>query len=444
MFSKKEMIKLMIPLLLEQVLNTAVGMADTLMVSSVGESAISGISLVDNINALLFTLFAALCTGGAITTAHFIGGRNDENARDSAANLVFCSVGMAFIVSIVALSGNKFFITLFYGSIEEEVMRYARTYFYFSAFSYVFTALYNSCSSLFRVMGITRVSLAASVMANILNISGNALFLFVFNWGVAGVALATLIARAFSAMFLATVLTKKNRTVYLEVKRILRPKWDMIKRILNIGIPNGIESSIFQVGKVLVSGVTAMLGTTSITANAVASAITGFAVIPGNAVSLAITTVVGQIAGSGDNKLAVRKARTLLLWSYLCMGVTCVLLFIFCPNIVGFYHLEEVTKMLTVRILRFFSIICLLLWSPSFIIPSALRAVKEVRYTMVVSITSMWIWRIMLAYVFAIHFEIGVLGIWMAMGVDWICRSICFYIRFFHGRWQTRPVLEQE
>ncbi|AGC67471.1 transport protein [Thermoclostridium stercorarium subsp. stercorarium DSM 8532] len=444
MFSKKEMIKLMIPLVLEQILNATVGMADTLMVSAVGESAISGVSLVDNINTLLYTLFSALCNGGAIITAHFIGSHREEDARNSAANLIFSSGVVAFILGIVALAGNKFFISLFYGSIEQNVMHYARIYFFFSAFAYVFIALYNSCSSLFRVMGITRVSLLASVMANIINICGNALFLFVFNWGVVGIALATLIAKASSAMFMVSVLTKQDRIVYLDLKKIFRPSWGMIKQIMSIGIPNGIESSLFQIGKVLVSGITAMLGTTAVAANAVAGTITNFAIIPGTAVSLAITTVVGQIAGAGDNKLAVKKARTLLLWSYLCMGITCMLLFALCPYIVSLYNLEEVTKDLALEIIKFFSIVCLLLWSPSFIIPSALRAVKEVKYTMVVSIASMWIWRILLAYVFAIHMDIGILGVWMAMGVDWLCRSICFYIRFFHGKWQNRPVLEPE
>lgn len=444
MFSKKEMIKIMIPLILEQMLNTAVGMADTLMVSSIGESAISGVSLVDNINALLFTLFSALCTGGAIVTAHFIGAHNEEKARNSAANLVFSSVSLALLMSVVALAGNRLLIQLFYGSIEESVMQSARTYFFYSAFTYAFTALYNSCSSLFRVMGITRVSLVASIMANIINICGNALFLYGFHWGVAGIAVATLIAKVCSAMFMMTVLTRRNRVVYLEVKKIFRPKWDMIKQILSIGVPNGIESSIFQIGKVLVSGVTAMLGTTSIAANAVASTISGFAVIPGNAVGLTITTVVGQIVGSGDNKLAIKKTRTLLLWSYFCVGITCTLLFILCPEVVGLYHLEDVTKPLAVKILRFYSIICVLFWTPSFALPNALRAVKEVKYTMVVSIASMWIWRILLAYAFAIYMNFGVIGIWMAMGVDWVCRSICFYIRFFHGKWQDRPVLQQE
>jgi len=444
MFSKKEMIKIMIPLILEQMLNTAVGMVDTMMVSSIGESAISGVSLVDNINALLFTLFSALCMGGAIVTAHFIGSHNEEKARNSAANLVFSSVSLAIVMSVVAFAGNRYLIQLFYGNIEESVMQSAHTYFFYSAFTYAFTALYNSCSSLFRIMGITRVSLVASIMANIINISGNALFLYGFHWGVAGIAIATLIAKLCSAMFMMFVLTRRNRAIYLEVKKIFRPNWNMVKQIMSIGVPNGIESSIFQVGKVLVSGVTAMLGTTAIAANAVASTISGFAIIPGNAVGLTMTTVVGQIAGSGDNLLAVKKAKTLMLWSYICVGITCSLLFILCPNIVGLYYLEETTSALTVKILKFYSIIGALFWPMAFALPNALRAVKEVKYTMVVSIASMWIWRIMLAYAFAIYMNLGVIGIWMAMGVDWICRGICFYTRFFHGKWQNRPVLQQE
>lgn len=438
MFSRKDLTRLIIPLIFEQMLSSMIGIVDSLMVSSIGESAISGISLVDSINTLLFTLFSALSSGGSIVTAHYIGRKDYDNANTSASQLIFFSTALASILGVIALIGNYSLIRLFFGSISPEVMRNARIYFFVSAFSFPMIALYNSNASIFRIMGNTRVSLYASLFSNILNIIGNALFLYVFRLGVAGVAISTLISRALSALFLSYLLSNKMLLIHVNYRKLIFFNRNIMKKILNLGIPNGIESSIFQIGKIIVAGVTSSLGTSAIAANSVASTITSFATIPGNAVGIAIITVVGQTFGSRDMKMTKKYAKNLLKLTYMIMLGLNIILYFGSPFIARLYHLEPNTIHTVVTLLKFYSIICATIWPIAFALPNALRAVSEVKFTMVVSISSMWLWRIGFSYILGIRLGFGILGVWIGMSIDWLCRGICFTTRFFYGKWQHK------
>lgn len=442
MFSKKDLLRLIIPLILEQILGVAVGMVDVLMVSSVGESAISGVSLVDSINTLLFCLFAALCTGGAIISAHYLGSKDYKNACTAASQLILISTLIAGILSLVALLGNYGLLHLFFGDISADVMKNARTYFFVSAFSFPMIALYNANASLFRVMGNSKVSLYTSICANLIHVIGNAIFLYIFHMGVAGVAISTLISRAISALILCYLISKEKNLIHIDFKNIFHFNYIMIKKILAIGIPNGIESSIFQVGKLLVTGITVSFGTSIIAANAIAGNICSFPTIPGNAIGIALITVVGQTSGSGDNNKAKYYAKLLMTWGYGVMFLFNIVLFFGSPTIVNLYHLEAGTIPIVIQLLRYYSVVCAFIWPLAFALPNALRAVGEVKYTMVVSIASMWIWRIGFSYVLGIYFGMGILGVWIAMSLDWVCRAILFTKRFFYGNWQTRSVLD--
>ena len=436
MFSKKDLSKLIIPLIIEQMLGSTIGIVDSLMVSSIGESAISGISLVDSINTLLFTLFSALSSGGAIVAAHYIGKKEYDNAKVAASQLIFFSTALAAVLGIIALIGNYWLVRLFFGNISPEVMENARTYFFVSAFSFPMIALYNSNASIFRIMGNSKISLIASLCSNIIHVIGNALFLYVFHLGVAGVAISTLIARILAALFLSYLLGKPNNLISVDFRRLIRFDSGIMKRILNLGVPNGIESSIFQIGKIIVAGITSSLGTSAIAANSVASTITSFATIPGNAIGIAIITVVGQTYGSNDVKQTKAYARSLIKLTYIIMLGLNILLYFGSPFLAELYQLQEETIKTVILLLKFYSIICAILWPLAFALPNALRAVSEVKFTMCVSIISMWIWRIIFSYVLGIYLGLGILGVWIGMSIDWLCRAICFTARFFYGKWQ--------
>lgn len=436
MFSKKALTKLIIPLILEQMLGSAIGIVDSLMVSSIGESAISGISLVDSINTLLFTLFSALSSGGAIVAAHYLGKKEYDNAKTAASHLIFFSTALAAVLGIIALFGNYWLIRLFFGNISYDVMKNARIYFFVSAFSFPMIALYNANASIFRIMGNSKISLLASLSSNILHVIGNVLFLYVFHMGVAGVAISTLISRIIAALFLSHLLRKPNQPIFVDFKRLLRFDSSIMKRILNLGVPSGIESSIFQIGKLIVAGITSSLGTSAIAANSVASTITSFSTIPGNAIGIAIITVIGQTYGSNDVKQTKAYAKSLIKLTYGIMLGLNIVVYFSAPFLAELYQLEEETIQTVILLLKFYSIACTILWPLAFALPNALRAVSEVKFTMVISIASMWIWRIIFSYVLGIYMGFGILGVWIGMSIDWLCRAICFTTRFFHGKWQ--------
>lgn len=441
MFSKKALTKLIIPLILEQMLGSAIGIVDSLMVSSIGESAISGISLVDSINTLLFTLFSALSSGGAIVAAHYLGKKEYDNAKTAASHLIFFSTALAAVLGIIALFGNYWLIRLFFGNISYDVMKNARIYFFVSAFSFPMIALYNANASIFRIMGNSKISLLASLSSNILHVIGNLVFLYVFHMGVAGVAISTLLSRIIAALFLSHLLRKPNQQIFVDFKsllfkRLLRFDSSIMKRILTLGVPSGIESSIFQIGKLIVAGITASLGTSAIAANSVASTITSFSTIPGNAIGIAIITVIGQTYGSNDVKQTKAYAKSLIKLTYAIMLGLNIVLYFTAPFLAELYQLEEETIKTVILLLKFYSIACTILWPLAFALPNALRAVSEVKFTMFISIASMWIWRIIFSYVLGIHMGFGILGVWIGMSIDWLCRAICFTTRFFYGKWQ--------
>lgn len=429
MFTRKDLMRLIIPLIIEQMLAVTVGMADGMMVARVGEAAVSGVSLVDSINVLLFGLFGALATGGAVVSAQFLGQKEKKKACVAGEQLIASTLGLSLIIMTAALLGRTAILQLLYGQVEPDVMSRSLTYFYYSAMSYPFIAVYNACAALFRSMGNSKVSMKISVMMNVINILGNAIFIFVFDMGVAGAAIATLISRAFAAVTLFLLLKNKKHVIHIEAIRSFRVDIVMIKRILKIGIPNGMENSMFQIGKIIVQGIIAGLGTPAIAANMIAGTVGGLGVLPGSAMGLALITVVGQCVGAGDYDAVKRYTYKLMKMAHLFMGVINLIIIFLIPIILKLYNVTDETAGIASQLMLYHCILATLLWPLSFALPNALRAANDVKYTMWVSMISMWIWRIGFSYVLAIIFELGVLGVWIAMTIDWLFRAICFVVR---------------
>ncbi len=436
MFSRKDLIKLIVPLVIEQMLAVAVGMADSVMISVRGEAAMSGVSNVDTLNVLLINLFAALASGGAVVAAQYLGHKDFDKAKTAANQLVLSITVVSAAIMLFALAANGPLLRLIYGSVEPEVMRNSRIYFYITAASFPFLAVYNACASLFRAMGNSRISMQVSILMNLINITGNAIGLYVLGLGVEGVAYPTLISRAVAAVVMIILIRDEKNPLHIDRRLHLGFDPEMIKRILHIGVPNGLETSIFQIGKVMVQGLTASFGTMATAANAVASTVSGVAVIPGNAIGLAMITVVGQCVGANDSRQAKEYAKKLMKLTYLATAGINILLMILLPAIIGLYHLQPDTAQLARQIIIYYSICCMVIWPASFTLPNALRAASDVRFTMMISILSMWTFRIGFSYVLGIFFEMGVFGVWVAMTIDWLFRAICFTVRFAKGKWQ--------
>jgi putative MATE family efflux protein len=441
MFSKKDLMKLIIPLIIEQLLAVTVGMADSMMVARVGEAAVSGVSLVDTVNVLLIGLFGAMATGGAVVSAQYLGQKNDSAACKAGEQLLVAILALSLILLAVALLfGNRVLILLF-GNVSGDVMSNAKTYLFYSALSFPFIAIYNACAALFRSMGNSKVSMTIAFIMNMINIVFNAVLIFGFGMGVAGAAIATLISRIFAALTMYVLLKNKKHVIHLEPLRAFRINTSMIKRILRIGVPNGLENSAFQIGKILVQGIIAGLGTSAITANAIAGTVGGLGVLPGSAVGLALITVVGRCIGAREYDAVKHYTFRLMRFCYICMAIINLILIFSIPLILNLYGLTEQTGKIATELMIYHCVLATLIWPLSFTLPNALRAANDVKFTMWISMISMWVWRIGFSYVLAIMFDLGVLGVWIAMTIDWLFRSIFFVTRFLKEKYRSLSVL---
>lgn len=435
LFSGKDLRKLIVPLIFEQALAITVGMADTMMISSVGEAAVSGVSLVDMINMLMFNIMAALATGGAVVTSQYLGAKRKEDARKSANQLLYTVIFSGLLLGIIVILIRKPMLRLFFGSIEPDVMENALIYLTISALSFPFLAVYNACAALFRSMGNSQVTLKVSILINLINVAGNAICIFGLHMGAAGVAIPSLISRAAGSVILYFLLKNPALDICF-MREPFHLDLRMVKKILYIGIPSGVENGIFQLGRVLVVSIISGFGTVQIAANGVANNLDSVGVLIGSAINLAMITVIGQCVGAGDEKQIRIYTKKLLLIAYIPTIILNLVLFLNLGWILDLYGLSPETTNLARTLIFIHNGCACLLWPLSFTFPNMLRACNDVQYTMVVSIASMFIFRIGFSYLIGVNFGYGAIGVWIAMVLDWICRIICFLLRYRSGKWR--------
>lgn len=439
LFSNKNLIRLIVPLAIEQGLAILVGMADSMMVSSAGEAAISGVSLVDMINAIALNLFAALATGGAVVTSQYLGARQQEKARQSIGQLVMMAAGLGLAVMAFCEIFANGMLRLFFGSVEADVMEAGLLYLRITALSFPFIALYNAGAAIFRSMGNSRISMKVSVMMNIINVVGNAICVLGLKMGVAGVAVPTLVSRAFAAVVILYLASGKNQQIRLERKNISHIEPDMMKSVLHIGVPAACENSFFSLGRAICVSFISIYGTVQTSANAVANTIGCVGIIIGQAFSLAMVTVVGQCVGARDYEQIRYYVKKLIGWDYLLQGASNVLIVLFCSQLVGLYSsLSPETVRLSCILITIHCGFAVLMWPLALVLPNALRAANDVKFVMWVSVAAMVFARIGLSWLLGVQFGLGTIGVWTGMIMDWVIR-ICFFVpRYLSGKWKTQ------
>ena len=436
LYSNKDLRKLILPLVLEQLLAILVGMVDTIMIAGVGEAAVSGVSLVDNINILVINISAALATGGAVVAGHFLGQKDSESAGKAAWQLILFATAASLVVSVLLIGWHEPILRTIFGQVEAEVMVSAVTYLIITAVSIVPLAVYNSCAALFRAMNDSKTTMWISVLMNVINIVGNAVLIFIVKMGVAGAAIATTVSRLVAAVIILYMMFNPNKTINIRGKVTWRPNPGLIKKILYIGIPNGMENSLFQLGKILLLSLISTFGTFAMAANAVCNTIASFNVLPGQAINLALLSVAAVCVGAGDYKQARYYTRKMM---WLAIGTTAVLsalMIAFAPWIMRIYNLSPEAEALGVQVVRWHAALAVVLWMPSFTLPNTLRAAGDVVWTMFIAIGSMWVFRIAAAYIFSYYFDMGLMGVWVAMTIDWAFRAICYLIRYRGHKWE--------
>lgn len=436
LYSNKDLRKLIIPLLIEQVLAIAVGMADTIMVSAAGEAAVSGVSLVDTVNILLINVFSALATGGAVVAGHFLGKKMEKEASRAAWQILLFSTLLAIVISVAFIVFHDALLRAMFGHIEADVMEASKTYLIITALSFAALAVYNSCAALFRAMNHAKVTMWVSVLMNIINVVGNAICIFGLHMGVAGVAIPTTISRFVAAVVILTFMFDPKKDINLCGQVRLRFDGQLIKKILYIAIPNGMENSMFQLGKILVMTAISTMGTAAIAANAVSGTVANWNILPGIAVNLALVSVVSVCVGAGEYEQARYYTRKLCWAAEIGTIAMSVILYAAVPVIVKFYNLSPEAIQMTEEVVRFHTITAALFWVLAFSLPNTLRAAGDVVQPMIIAILSMWIFRVVASYVFAYVFHFGLLAIWAAMVIDWIFRAICYVIRYRGKKWE--------
>lgn len=441
MFSNESLKKLIIPIFMDQILIIIASIIATMMISYAGEASVSAVSLIDMINMLLINVLAALTAGGAVIVSQYIGFR-DKNKSCIAASQLFTiatiiSIGIMGFVFIF----HKPLLKILFGNVDYNVMNLAITYFVIYSISYPFLSIYDSGAALFRYIGNSRVPMIVSIAMNAINIVGNAIGIFVFNAGVVGIAISIIISRAFAALVMVYLSLNKKNKVFISFSQIFTIKRDMIIKILNIAIPNGIENGIVQLGRILLISIIALFGTDQIAANGITNSLVMISISFATAMNIAIVSVIGQCVGAGDYAQADFYTKKLLKITYIGTIVISLAEILLLPWILNLYTLSAEVTNLTYILVIIHNCLAIIFWPLSFTLPNSLRASGDVRFTMIVSISSMFILRISFGYILGIIFNLGVIGVWLAMGADWALRSIIYVLRFKNGKWREFKVI---
>ena len=442
LFHNKALFALLIPIVVEQLLNSFMGMVDTMMVSNLGSQAISGVSLVDSVNNLIVQLFSAMATGAAIICSHYIGMKNREGANKAARQVVLTVATIAVVITIAGLILRRPLLSFIFGKVEPEVMSNAVTYFLYTALSYPFLALFSAGSAIFRSCGNSRYPMMVSVISNVINVCGNALLMFVFNMGVAGAAISTLVSRVFCAVVVIIKLRNPSQTICVNRYYTIHPDWDLIKRVLYIGIPSGIENSMFQFGKLAIQSTVSTLGTAAIAANAVTNILENLNGVAAQGVGIGLMTIVGQCIGAGRKDEAIYYIKKLSKMAEAAIIISCLVVFALCRPITILGGMEAESARMCFEMTLFITITKPISWVLSFIPAYGMRAAGDVKFSMITSCASMWLCRVSFTIFLCRVYGFGPIAVWIGMFADWTVRGIVFTIRFHSRRWLNHHIID--
>lgn len=441
LFTNKMLRNLLIPIILEQLLTALMGTVDTMMVSNVGSEAISAVSLVDSINVLMIQAFSALAAGGAIICSQYVGQRNTEMANKAARQVLFIISVISVGVTVICLGFRTPLLHMIFGQVEADVMSASKTYFLYTAMSFPFIALYNGGASIFRAQENTKGPMTISVISNVLNIVGNSILIFGFHLGVAGAAISTLMSRMFCAVVVLWQLRRNRQPIVVRDYRKIRPDGKMIRRVLRLGIPSGVENSMFQLGKLAIQSTVSTLGTTAIAAQAMTNILESVNGIAAIGVGIGLMTVVGECMGAGRKDEAVYYIKKLCGVAEVILIISCLLTFALTKPITILGGMEPESAAMCIHMVMWITIVKPIVWMFSFIPAYGLRAAGDVRFSMITSCTTMWVFRFCLCVFLIRVMGFGPMGVWIGMFTDWTVRGIVFALRFHSRKWLEHQVI---
>ena len=446
-FSRKAILKIIVPMFIQQILNITVGMADSMMVSSAGEAAVSGVSLTSTLDNMLIVFFTALVSGGSVVIAQTLGLKEHKGVTEVAKQLLYAATFVAALLTVTVMIFRRPMLELLFGDAESDVMQNAFEYFSLVAISFPLLAINESVGACFRASGNSTIPLLVSFFINMANICGNAILIFVFGMGAKGAALSTTIARCVGTVILLVLIHNKKHPVHIEHIFRYKPNMGIIRKILNIGVPNGIENTMFSFGRLLTQTLISMLGTTVIAANSAALSIANYQYAVTTAIAACAVPIVGRCIGAKKIDQAKYYSVMLLKLNYVLLTLVILLTMIFIRPIISTYQITEAGIELAIELLIFHSIVAMIFYPLSFLLPHIFRAAGDARFSMFFSMTTMWCIRVAAAYVLVLDtvsvlklftfpgLGLGIWGVWLAMSGDWLARATVYGIRFFRGKW---------
>jgi putative MATE family efflux protein len=312
-----------------------------MMVSSAGEAAVSGVSLVNMLDNMLIVFFTALVSGGSVVVAQTLGLKEHKGVTEVAKQLLYAATFVAALLTVTVMIFRRPMLELLFGDAEADVMQNAFEYFSLVAISFPLLAINESVSACFRASGNSTISLLVSFFINMANICGNAVLIFVFDMGAKGAALATTIARCVGTVILLVLIHNKKHPVHIEHIFRYKPNMGIIRKILNIGVPNGIENTMFSFGRLLTQTLISMLGTTVIAANSVALSIANYQYTVTTAIAACAVPIVGRCIGAKKIDQAKYYSVMLLKLNYVLLTFVILLTMIFIRPIISTYQITE-------------------------------------------------------------------------------------------------------
>lgn len=448
LFTNRDLYKIAIPLMLQSILATTIGMIDSVMVAGIGEAAVSGVALINSLDAVLVNFFAAMVAGGTVIISQYLGKGDMQKSQEAMKQLLYVTLAVSLLITLFGQIFREPMLRLLFGEVEEGVMYYADRYFLFISLSFPFLGIANACSAAMRAMGNSATPMLISLVDNGCNILLNGVFIYWLDMETAGAAIASLISRVIGAGILLLLMMDRRQDIHIDRPLYYRPEFSIIRGILRIGIPNAIENCMFSFGKLLTQSVVSTLGTASITANSVASNVVNYQYIAGASVGNASVIVIGRCIGAKEKEQAKHYSRKLLFAAYICVWAVVLVTAVLVRPIIGCWQLTPETTELTRDLILFHCVSAALVWPLGFVLPSMFRAASDVKFPMVISITCMWLFRVAFSYILAPEsypvlgmnlpgLGMGVMGVWVAMIIDWAVRVAIYAWRYFSGRWLT-------
>ena len=440
-FTDKKLWAIMIPLIIEQLLNSFMGMMDTTMVARVGDAAVSAVSLADSINTLVIQVFAALATGGTIVCSQYLGQKDSKNANKAACQVALTVLLLSLLIAVFCITLRKPLLRLIFGSTDKKVMQYALSYFLITSFSFPFFALFQAGSAFFRAGGNSKFPMTVSLVSNCLNIGGNALLIFVFNMGVSGAALSTLFSRIFCFVVIYAFLRRPGQPIVIRDYFSIRPDFRMIKRVLMIGIPSGVENGMFQFGKLAIQSSVSTLTAVQMSAEAMTVIFENLNGIAGIGTGIAMMTIVGQTLGAGRKDEAKYYIVKMSIYSEIMIIISCIGVYFLAKPVLVVSGLSAGAVSLSMYMLGWITLIKPIVWTAAFIPAYGMRSAGDVRFMMILSTLTMWLCRVMLATILIRVFHFGPIAVWIGMMSDWTIRGIICLGRFKGGKWLEHKVI---